>query len=125
VNTRKALGRALLSGMFIRGGYHAAKAPGARVALVEKAGLPKPELLVKLDGTLMVIGGILLALGIKPKHAALLLAACLIPTTYVGHNFWDQETEQARDQQKTQFMKNVAMLGGLVSVLADDRRSAA
>jgi putative oxidoreductase len=48
--------------MFIRGGYHAAKSPGARVALVEKAGLPKAELLVKLDGTLMAIGGILLAL---------------------------------------------------------------
>jgi len=67
----------------------------------------------------------LLALGIKEKHAALLLAACLIPTTYVGHNFWDQESDQARDQQLTQFMKNVAMLGGLLSIVADDRRSAA
>lgn len=125
MNVRRALGRALLSGMFIRGGYHAAKEPGGRVAMVEKAGLPQAEFLVKLDGTLMAIGGIFLALGIKPKHAALLLAVCLIPTTYVGHAFWDQETEQASDQQLTQFMKNTAMLGGLISVLADDRRSAA
>jgi putative oxidoreductase len=125
MNIKRVLARALLSGMFIRGGYHAAKEPGGRVALVEKAGLPKPELLVKIDGTLFVIGGVLLALGIKPKHAALLLAVCLIPTTYVGHNFWDQESKQAKDQQLTQFMKNLAMLGGLIDVLADDRRSAA
>jgi putative oxidoreductase len=124
MNVKRALGRALLSGMFIRGGYHAAKEPGGRVTLVEKAGLPKAELLVKIDGTLMAFGGILLALGIKPRHAALLLSACLIPTTYVGHAFWNQETAQASDQQLTQFMKNVAMLGGLISVLADDRRSA-
>jgi uncharacterized membrane protein YphA (DoxX/SURF4 family) len=81
--------------------------------------------MVKLNGTLMVIGGILLALGIKPKHAALLLSACLIATTYAGHQFWDQETEQATDQQLTQFLKNAAMLGGLIFVLAEERRSAA
>jgi uncharacterized membrane protein YphA (DoxX/SURF4 family) len=55
----------------------------------------------------------------------LILAGCLIPTTYAGHRFWDQETKQASDQQLTQFMKNVAMLGGLVAVLTEKRRSAA
>jgi putative oxidoreductase len=125
MNLKRALARAMLSGMFIRGGYHAAMEPGERVALTEKSGLPKPEVMVRLNGTLMVLGGILLALGIKEKHAALLLAACLIPTTYVGHNFWDEESDQARDLQLTQFMKNVAMLGGLLAIVADDRRSAA
>jgi putative oxidoreductase len=124
MNLKRALGRVLLSGMFIRGGYNAVKDPGHRVELTEKSGLPQPEMLVKLDGALMVIGGVMLALGIKPKHAALLLAACLIPTTFVGHNFWAQESEQAKDQQLTQFMKNVAMLGGLISILAEEQRSA-
>jgi putative oxidoreductase len=121
----KALGRALLSGMFIHGGYHAAKEPGGRVAMAEKAGVPSAELMVKVDGSLMVLGGILLALGIRPRLAALILAGCLIPTTYAGHQFWNQETKQASDQQLTQFMKNLAMLGGLIVVLAEERGSAA
>ena len=39
----------------------------------------------------MVLGGVLLALGIKPKLAAALLAICLIPITLVGHQFWGEE----------------------------------
>jgi putative oxidoreductase len=125
MNVGKALGRALLSGMFIHGGYHAAKEPGGRVAMAEKVGVPNADLMVKVNGSLMVIAGILLALGIRARLAALILAACLIPTTYAGHQFWDQETKQASDQQLTQFMKNLAMLGGLIVVLAEERRSAA
>jgi putative oxidoreductase len=125
MNIGKALGRVLLSGMFIHGGYHAAQAPGGRVAMAEKIGVPKAEMMVKVDGSLMVLGGVLLALGIRPRLAALILAGCLIPTTYAGHPFWDQETKQASDQQLTQFMKNLAMLGGLIVVLAEERRSAA
>ena len=120
----RVLGRVFLSGEFIYGGYHAAKEPGGRVQMAEKIGIPNAELMVKVDGTLMVIGGILLALGIKPKLAAVILAACLIPTTYAGHRFWDEESKQASNQQLTQFMKNLAMLGGLVIVLAEERRSA-
>jgi uncharacterized membrane protein YphA (DoxX/SURF4 family) len=88
-------------------------------------GMPNPELMVKVNGGMMVIGGIMLALGIKPRLASLILIGCLIPTTYAGHQFWNQETKQASDQQLTQFLKNVAMLGGLVSVLAEEPRSAA
>jgi uncharacterized membrane protein YphA (DoxX/SURF4 family) len=125
MNIGKALGRALLSGMFIQGGYHAAKEPGGRVAMAENIGVPNAELMVKANGAVMTVAGVMLALGIRPRLAALVLAVCLIPTTYAGHQFWGQETKQASDQQLTQFMKNLAMLGGLVVVLAEERRSAA
>jgi putative oxidoreductase len=124
MNVGKALGRILLAGQFIHGGYHAAKEPGGRVEMAEKVGVPNAELMVKVDGTLMTIAGVMLALGIKEKLAAVVLAACLIPTTYAGHRFWDEETKQGSGLQLTQFLKNAAMLGGLVAVLAEERRSA-
>ena len=120
MNGGRALGRALLAGMFIHGGFRAAKEPGGRVATAAKAGIPNPEMMVRLNGSMMALGGVLLALGIKPKFAALILMGCLIPTTYAGHQFWNQETKQASDQQTIQFLKNSAMLGGLVLVMTED-----
>lgn len=42
----------------------------------------------------------------------------MVPTTLVGHPFW-KEKGQARIAQKIQFTKNLAMLGGLLIVMAD------
>jgi uncharacterized membrane protein YphA (DoxX/SURF4 family) len=113
-----AVGRSLLSVQFIYGGLGAAKEPGRRVSSVEGIGLPQPELLVRLNGGAMVVGGIALALGIKPRWAASVLAALLVPTTYAGHRFWALDPGPDRAQQTIQFCKNATMLGGLVVVAA-------
>lgn len=110
--------------MFVYGGYHAAASPGNRVTAVEKVGLPRPEELVRANGAAMVLGGAMLALGIKPRLAALLLALCLIPTTLVGHQFWGRKNEQAKNMQLIQFFKNLSMLGALVLVISEERRRA-
>jgi uncharacterized membrane protein YphA (DoxX/SURF4 family) len=69
----------------------------------------------------MAASGTALAIGIKPRLAALSLAASLIPTTLAGHRFWEEEDERARAMQLTQFLKNLGLLGGLL--LAMGRRS--
>jgi uncharacterized membrane protein YphA (DoxX/SURF4 family) len=115
------LGRALLSVQFITGGWAAAREPGRRVVSVERIGLPEPELLVRVNGGAMVLGGIALALGFKPRWAAALLAALLVPTTYAGHRFWTMDPGPERAQQTIQFCKNATMLGGLVVVTAGTR----
>ena len=112
------VGRALLAPMFVVGGVGAVRDPGRRVGTVDAAGLPEPELLVRLNGVAMTIGGVALALGIKPRLASALLIGCLVPTTVVGHAFWKVEDPAARGLQRTNFVKNVAMVGGLVLVQA-------
>ena len=115
----KALSRLLLSGIFISGGYSAFRQPGARVEKVAKAGLPSPHEAVQLNGLSMTIGGSLLALNIAPKLAATLLLFVLIPTTLVGHPFWQEEDAAARRPQQIQFLKNLAIIGGLLLFLRD------
>lgn len=110
------IARVALGVPFVWLGFEAAKEPGGRTALVEKAGLPDPEMLVRANGAAMVAGGAALALGIKPRLAATGLIASLIPTTVVGHAFWEQEDPVAAKAQRVQFLKNVALLGGLLSV---------
>ena len=70
--------------------------------------------------TLMVAGGTLLALGIAPRLSAVALACSLIPTTLAGHSYWAIEDPAARKQQRIQFHKNLAMLGGLLLAVIDE-----
>jgi putative oxidoreductase len=72
---------------------------------------------VKLNGAVQVVAGTTLALGILPRVSALALAASLVPTTLAGHRFWEEEDEAARAQQSVQFLKNAAMMGGLLMIL--------
>ena len=115
----KTLGHAALASMFIFGGSHAFEEPGGRVQKVEAAGIPQPRQATILNGAIMTVAGTTLAFGILPKLSALALMGTLIPTTFVGHSFWAEESEQARAAQITQFVKNTSMLGGLLLVLAE------
>jgi putative oxidoreductase len=118
----KHLGRFCLAGIFVVAGAEAFREPGGRVKRVEDAGLPQPELGVRVNGATMVLAGIALALGIAPKWAAGVLIGSLIPTTLVGHAFWKEEAGQARSMQRVQFLKNLGLVGGLLWVLAEERR---
>jgi uncharacterized membrane protein YphA (DoxX/SURF4 family) len=107
--------RSLVAGIFIAGGADHLQNTEPRIPPVEKAGLPSPELLIKGSGVGMLAGGVLLALGVMPRFAANLVAAMLVPTTVVGHAFWAEEDEGAKQEQMVQFMKNASMLGGLLA----------
>lgn len=90
-------------------------------SLAARLGLPEPETMVRLNGLTMVVAGSALGLGIKPKLAALALLGALIPTTLAGHRFWEEQSEQGRRAQETQFLKNLGLMGGLLLMLSHRR----
>ncbi|RJO75594.1 DoxX family protein [Nocardia panacis] len=112
-------------------GWEAATEPGARVgaaadtlARIRKV-VPLPaddETIVRANGAAQAVGGAFLALGLFPRLSTTVLAASLIPTTLAGHEFWTVEDPDARKQQRVQFQKNAAMLGGLAFAYLDARR---
>lgn len=113
------VGRSLMSGIFIASGIATMREPGEhRTRQVADLGLPNPELLVRLNGAAMLAGGIALAAGILPRAAATGLVMSLIPTTFAGHRFWEEEDEQAKAQQRAHFFKNLAVVGGLITYVA-------
>ena len=124
----RRIARPMLAAMFIQGGLDALRHPGARAekaapvvnAIAQPLGLPNdPELLVRANGAAQVAAGGLLALGRVPRLAALVLAGSLVPTTYAGHPFWSEQDPAVRAQQRTHFLKNVSMLGGLLLASVD------
>ena len=74
---------------------------------------------MQLNGAVQVAAGAMLALGVFPRLAALVLAGTLVPTTAAGHAFWAEEDPKVRAQQRVQFLKNTAMFGGLLLAAAD------
>jgi putative oxidoreductase len=118
--------RPLLAGMFIYGGLDAFKNPSGKAPRAEKltptitdvVGIDADtEQLVKFNGAVQVAAGATLALGILPRVSAFALAVSLVPTTLAGHRFWEEQDEAARAQQTVHFLKNAAMMGGLLMIL--------
>ena len=120
----RALARTLLAAMFVAGGADALRDPAARVGTVRAAGLPSPELLVRVNALVHLLGGLALATGRGPRPAALALAGSLVPTTLVGHPFWSAPPDQRQGQQ-IHCLKNAGLLGGLLLAATEPSRSAA
>ena len=80
--------------------------------------MPEPELLVRANGAAMLVAGAALALGCWSRLAAMMLAGMLVPTTLVGHAFWQETTPAGRAGQRIQFLKNLGLFGGLLLVAA-------
>jgi putative oxidoreductase len=113
----RRLGRIGIASIFIHSGIDTAFEPGARAGKLEAVGIPEPELMVRLNGAGMAIAGTTLGLGIRPRESALALLALLVPTTLVGHAFWNEEGP-ARRMHEVHFLKNLAIAGGLLTVIA-------
>ena len=128
------LGRPMLAAMFVTGGadqlIHPDEKADAAGPIVDEIddkidAVPMPSEnrdAVRINGAVQLVAGGLLAMNRVPRLAATALAASLVPTTLAGHRFWEIDDEQARAQQRIHFMKNVAMLGGLVITIGDTGR---
>ncbi len=112
--------RMLLAPIFVFSGQKNLRNPGPFAAKAAKV-VPEPMSLnaVRANGALMVVAGTAMALGIKPRLAALALAGALVPTTLAGHAFWDDQPGPGREINKLQLAKNTGLIGGLLLVAAD------
>src|SRR5215475_14350875 len=125
----RAVARPMLASIFAIQGYATMTNPERVAARAERVVRPLAERVpivpeqtedaVRLNGAVQFTAGSLLALGIWPRLSALAIAATLVPTTIAGHRFWEAENEKERAQQRIQFLKNLAIFGGLLIAAAD------
>ena len=124
----RAAARPLMGVLFVTAGIDSLQKPEGRAKaaqpVVEKMGsvplMPTdPVTAVRVNAALHVVAGSMLTIGLLPRLAALALAGSMVPTTLGGHRFWEIEDPAARAQQRTHFMKNLAILGGLLVTALD------
>ena len=75
----------------------------------------QPELLIYITAFALALGGIFLLIGYRPKFAVILLLIYWIPVTLAVYKFWDAPPGR-HNIQSIMFMKNVAIIGGLLMV---------
>jgi uncharacterized membrane protein YphA (DoxX/SURF4 family) len=119
----------MLASMFIVQGYDTLRHPEKFSPGAEKVVAPlrqrvdalpdNTEQLVRINGAVQLVAGSLLAIGRWPRLSALALAATLVPTTLAEHPFWEAKEDEERAQQRTHFLKNLTLLGGLLIAAAD------
>ncbi|PIE27510.1 MAG: hypothetical protein CSA58_03955 [Micrococcales bacterium] len=118
----------MLASVFVVTGQDQLRHPGGRVdgarplvrAADKAAGThTNPELAVRVNGALMTGAGALLALGKFPRMSSAMLAAGLVPTTLAEHAFWNETDPETKRQQRSKFLTNVALMGGLLIAAAD------
>lgn len=111
------IGRALIAPLFLLSGFHKITGFSAVAGMMAKAGLPFAEGLAAGAIVLELAGGFMVLLGWHARWGALLLAVFTITATVLFHNFWAVDAAQYRGQLN-HFMKNLAILGGLVYIMA-------
>jgi len=108
------LARILLSIIFLWSGLQKILHFSSTRQFMAQNGMPWTGLLLAGAIVVEIGGGLCLFLGYKAKWAAFIIALFLIPTTLIFHaNFSDQA-------QVGQFLKNLALIGGLLMVTAFD-----
>ncbi len=102
----------LISGFFKVGGY--AQIVGYAAAVH----LPGPGVAIAVAAGIELACGLAILAGFKTRFAAWLLFLYLIPVTYFFHNFWAVQGQEQQTQM-VNFLKNAAIMGGLLVLSAN------
>ena len=111
------VGRLLLAALFLWSGYGKLVSMDGNVAYMQAVGLPAAGLLIWVALLVELVAGALLAAGWNARWAAAALAVFTIVATFLFHAYWNVPADQALNQQ-IHFMKNVAIVGALLAVVA-------
>jgi len=107
-----AFGRLLIAFIFVMAGFHKIIAPAGTIGYIAAGGLPVPVVAYVVAVVVEFGGGLLLIAGYQTRVVAAVLAVFSVVTAVVFHsNFADQN-------MMIHFMKNIAMAGGLLQVVA-------
>jgi putative oxidoreductase len=115
--TAALIGRILLGAIFVVSGIAKLTDTASTVGYMTAQGIPYAHGLAIFAGVCEVAGGLAVAFGFLTRLAALGLFLFLIPTTFIFHNFWALEGAEAKTQMVS-FLKNLAIMGGLVLLWA-------
>jgi len=106
-----AAGRVLMAAIFIWAGFGKLMAPGMTIGYMAHVGLPVPPAAYVVSVVVEVVGGISLLVGFQTRIAAAVFALFCLFTAFAVHGFADQNNS-------IHAMKNIAMAGGFLFVIA-------
>lgn len=116
-NPLSLIGRVLLALLFIPAGFGKIGGFAGTVGYIASKGVPLPELAAAAAIGVELGLGLLLLVGLQARWAALGIAFFTVVITFIFHNFWAVDAAMMVQQQQA-FFKNIAVVGGLLTVAA-------
>ena len=117
------LARILIAPLFLIAGYNKLMAVAGTAGYFAKLGFPMPEIMVWVAIAIEIGGGLLLLIGFKTRWVSWLLIAFVVIATFMAHRFWAVDAAQYANQLNA-FLKNIAVIGGLLMFVAHGPGSA-
>jgi putative oxidoreductase len=81
-------------------------------------GLPMAGAGIAVAAAVELLGGLAVLAGFQTRISAWLLFVYLVPATLLFHNFWAMQGMEQQDNM-AHFMKNLAIMGGLLILAAN------
>ena len=106
------IGRILYAAMLLLFGYGKITAFSGAAGYMSSLGLPVPSLVAAIAIIVEIGGGLLMLAGYQTRLVALGLAIYVLVTAFVGH------FQLGDPNQFQHFMKNIAIVGGLLAFVA-------
>ncbi len=111
------IGRIFLAVIFLVSGFGKIGGFEGLIGQIASKGFPVPAAFAAATIAIELGAGLMLVFGWKARWAAFLLAVFTAIVPVFFHNFWALPEAQKMMQQ-IQFMKNLALIGGLLLVMA-------
>jgi putative oxidoreductase len=115
--TMALFGRLLIAAIFLTSGIAKLTDLPGTVAKMTSKGIPYADTLAMVAGVSEVLGAVALVFGLLTRVGAVGLILFMIPTTLIFHAFWNFHGAE-RMPQMVNFMKNLAIIGGLATLAA-------
>jgi putative oxidoreductase len=113
------LGRWLISAVFLVAALQKFLHWDATLTAMTEKAIPMPLLALACAAALELFGALALIFGARTRLAAAALFLFLIPVTWYFHAFWLLPPGEAQNLQLIMFLKNCAIAGGLLYLLAE------
>ncbi len=111
------IGRVMLAALFVTAGIDKISGFQGLVGAITSKGLPMAEVFAVATIIIEVGVGLLLVAGWKARWAAFVIAVFTVVVTVLFHTFW-AVPEAQKAMQQINFFKNVAIVGGMLFVMA-------
>lgn len=106
------LGRVLIGAIFLWSAITKIRSFETTSEMMASKGIFAPQILLLGAIVLLLLGSIAVILGIKSRWGAIFLIVFLIPATLLFH------PPNGGEEDLTQFMKNLAVMGGLLLIVS-------